>query len=51
MFKIMTSSVLKVKHFIYLDKSVPQYYQFWLHLGSLTIIFCVHVLLRQLNAW
>lgn len=31
-FKILTSSVLKVKHFIYLDKSVPQYYQIWLHL-------------------
>ena len=41
MFKILTSSVLKVRHFIYLDKSVPRYYQFWLHLGSLTIIFCV----------
>ena len=51
MFKILTSSVLKVKHLIYLDENVPQYYQFWLHLGSLTIIFCVHVLLRQLNAW
>ena len=51
MFKILTSSVLKVKHLIYLDENVPQYYQFCLHLGSLTIIFCVHVLLRQLNAW